>query len=175
MTAVESTSPHQFKEMHESLQEGGFTYNPRSRKLVEEGFSVAVHPEATMEKPHGEMGENHLEAYTMGSAPTWAAPGATEHIGGWKRPTEPLNDVLDLPQVHPPTGEGESAARQATIEHRQEAYSALHRGFTDVSNPFHPSTALGQQFPEFSGMSPEMQLEQPEIQGWINYPRGAPS
>ena len=169
------TSPHQFKEMHASLQEGGFTYNPRSRQLVSEGFSVAVHSDATHEAPHGAMSPGHIEAYTKGSAPLWNAPGATEHIGGWKRPYAPLNDVLDLPRVHPATGAGETAARHDTITHGEEAYSALHRGFTDVSNPFHPATALGKQFPEFSRLSPEKQLEQPEIQSWINSPKGRPS
>jgi hypothetical protein len=175
MSAQASTNPHQFEEMHRQLQEGGFTYNPRTRAMVGEGFSVAQHPEATHEQPYGGITPTHLEAYTKGSAPIWSGEESTEHIGGWRRPYAPERDVLDLPNVYPATGAGESQARQATIHHGEEAYNALHRGFSDVSNPFHPATRLGQQFPEFSRMSPEKQLRQPEVQAWIRSPKGSSS
>jgi hypothetical protein len=140
MSAQDVTSEHQFGEMHRKLnEEGGFTYNPRSKRFVSEGFAVATKPEAAFEVPvsRGGADETHLSAYTQGSAPTWSPEDSPTHIGGWDRPYDPKAHVLDLPDVYPATPEGEVQARGATLEHNQEAYNALHRDFTDVGNPFH--------------------------------------
>lgn len=133
-------SRHQFGGMYKALREqGGFTYNPRTRQFVNEGFAVATHPEATFEVPTAEGGADtmHLAAYTHGSAATWSPEDSPTHIGGWNRPYDPEAHVLDLPDVYPASPEGEVQARHATMAHDQEAYNALHRGFTDVDNPFH--------------------------------------
>lgn len=134
------TSEHQFGEMRRQLEDqGGFTYNPRSRQFISEGYAVATKPEAVYERPLSKGGAtpSHLSAYVQGSAPTWSAPDSPTHIGGWNRPYDPKAHVLDLPDVYPATPEGETQARHATLEHDQEAYNALHRDFTDVANPYH--------------------------------------
>ena len=141
MSVEDITSGHQFAEMHRMLSEsgGGFTYNPRSREFVSEGFSVATKPAATFEVPVASGGADptHLSAYVQGSAPTWSPADSPTHIGGWNRPYAPKAHVLDLPDVFPATPQGEVQARHASLEHDQEAYNALHRDFTDVANPFH--------------------------------------
>ena len=115
MTASESTSPHQFGEMHRRLKRGkGFTYDPRKQDFVTEGYSVAAHPAAELTVPHTEGGatEAHIEGYTVGSAPVWASQKSKgrgqEMIGGW-RTDEGGKDVLDIPKVFPatPTGHAE--------------------------------------------------------------------
>ena len=125
--SAEVTSPHQFGEMHRRLkEEGGFTYDPRKKDFVTEGYSVAAHPAAELTVPHAEGGasEAHIEGYTVGSAPVWQQQKAKgrgqETIGGW-RSDEGEKDVLDLPKVYPATPTGHMKSRQAQILRNQEA------------------------------------------------------
>lgn len=163
-------SEHQFGPMHRRLREGGFTYNPRSREYATEGYSVAVHPSAEMEVPAAESTAGHLQGYTAGSAPTWSAPGATEHIGGWNNEAEGTH-VMDLPKVFPNTPAGHTESRRAMVGFDEKASFALHDDSTEA-NPFH-SERGAEKYPEFAHMAkvdPTMALQQPEISGWTDSP-----
>jgi len=165
---------HQFGEMHRRLsEEGGFTYNPRSKQFVSSGYSVAAHPAAELRIPQSETSHAALAGYVAGSAPTWKGEGkkgaGQEMIGGWR---SEHHDVLDIPKVFPATPSGHTKSRRAQVLRGQEASFSLHEGAEDV-NPFHPSSRLSEQFPEFSRLAanrPEVALEQPEIAAWAEGP-----
>jgi hypothetical protein len=187
MTASESTSPHQFGEMHRRLAaEKGFTYDPRKKDFVTEGYSVAAHPAAELTVPHsaGGASEQHIEGYTVGSAPLWQQQKAKgrgqEMIGGW-RSDEGEKDVLDIPKVFPATPSGHMKSRQAQILRNQEASFSLHEGEEDVNPWFTGSETaapgrLSAQFPEFANLAaknPNAALDPekyPEIASWADKP-----
>lgn len=188
MTASESTSPHQFGEMHRRLQEGGFTYDPRKKDFVTSGYSVAAHPAAELPIAHdkGGVSESHIEGYTVGSAPVWQQQKAKgrgqEMIGGW-RDDAGGKDVLDIPKVFPATPTGHTKSRQAQILRNQEASFSLHDMEEDVNPWFTGSEATGAtpghmsaQFPEFANVvakNPNAALDPekyPEIASWANKP-----
>jgi hypothetical protein len=189
MTASESTSPHQFGEMHRRLAENkGFTYDPRKKDFVTEGYSVAAHPAAELTVPHTEGGatEAHIEGYTVGSAPVWANQKSKgrgqEMIGGW-RTDEGGKDVLDIPKVFPATPTGHAKSRESQILRNQEASYSLHEDAEDPNPWFTGSEATGAapgrlsaQFPEFGNLvakNPQAALDPekyPEIASWANKP-----
>lgn len=182
-----TVNPHQFGEMKKRLStEGGFTYNPRSRQFVTEGYSVAAHPAAELRVPRTQhqsgASEGHLQGYVQGSAPIWQQQKAQgrgqEMIGGWRSGEA---DVLDIPKVFPASPVGHSKSRQAQILRNQEASFSLHEGAEDPNPWFTGSEAtppgrLSQQFPEFAGMvknKPRVALDPekyPEVTHWTEQP-----
>jgi hypothetical protein len=189
MTASESTSPHQFGEMHRRLkEEGGFTYDPRKKEFLTSGYSVAAHPAAELTVKHAAGGATpeHIEGYTVGSAPIWQQQKAKgrgqEAIGGWSS-DEGEKDVLDLPKVYPATPSGHTKSRQAQILRNQEASFSLHEMAEDP-NPWFTGNAateaapghMSAQFPEFANVvakNPNAALDPekyPEIASWANKP-----
>jgi hypothetical protein len=176
MTASESTSQHQFGEMHRRLsEEGGFTYNPREKSFVTSGYSVAAHPAAELRTPTSETSTQTLSGYVAGSAPTWKGGTAKggrgqEMIGGWRSES---HDVLDIPKVYPATPTGHTKSRRAQVLRGQEASFSLH-GMEEEPNPFHSASHLSAQLPEFSRLAmnrPEVALQQPEIAAWTEGPQ----
>lgn len=186
MTAVDSSSEHQFGEMKRRLvEEGGFTYDPRTRTFPESGFSVAAHPAAELTVTHPEgVSEAHLEGYVAGSAPLWKQERGKgkgqEMIGGW-------GSTLDLPKVYPATAAGHTKSREAQILREQKASFSLHQ-MAEEPNPWSPRQPEGDEhpdigrmmrgkYPEFEAMvrsSPNRALEQPEIQAWTQGPQRQP-
>ena len=183
------TSEHQFGEMHRRLkEEGGFTYDPRKKDFVTEGYSVAAHPAAELPVAHDKGGvtEQHIEGYTAGSAPLWSQQKAKgrgqEMVGGW-RDDKGEKDVLDVPKVYPATPTGHTKSRQAQILRNQEASFALH-SFEEDPNPWFAGSEktgalpghMSAQFPEFGNVArknPNAALDAtkyPEIASWADKP-----
>jgi hypothetical protein len=182
MTASENLNPHQTGEMKRRLEsEGGFTYNPRSKSFVSEGYSVAAHPAAEL-RVHGGADEAHLQGYIAGSAPLWSQQKGkgrgNEMIGGWRSDTA---DVLDIPKVFPASPEGHTKSRQAQVLRGQEASFSLH-GMEEDPNPWFTGSAstppahLASQFPEFGNLvakKPNVSLDPekyPETASWSQQP-----
>lgn len=176
---------HQFGEMTSRLgSEGGFTYDPRKRSFVTEGYSVAAHPAAELRiSAVGGAQEAHLRGYTAGSAPLWQQQKAQgrgqEMIGGWRSDSA---DVLDIPKVFPATPTGHTKSRQAQILRRQEASFSLHEGAEDV-NPWFPGSKaapparMAANYSEFAAIAkikPNAAVDPekyPEIASWTEAPK----
>lgn len=187
MTAHEATSDHQFGEMKRRLgSEGGFTYDPRKRDFVTEGYSVAAHPAAELrisQTAHRSgASEAHLQGYIAGSAPLWSQQKGkgrgNEMIGGWRSDDA---DVLDVPKVFPATPEGHMKSRQAQVLRGQEASFSLH-DMEEDPNPWFtgskstPPAHMASQFPEFGNLvakKPNLSLDPekyPETASWSQQP-----
>jgi hypothetical protein len=161
--------------------EGGFTYDPRKRDFVTEGYSVAAHPAAEL-RVGGTADEAHLAGYVAGSAPLWQQQKAKgrgqEMIGGWQSDDA---SVLDIPKVYPATPQGHSNSRRAQILRGQEASFSLH-DMAEEPNPWFtgsehtPPARLSAAFPEFANViknNPATALDPekyPEIASWANQP-----
>jgi hypothetical protein len=175
MPRADHYNEHQFGEMHRRLgAEGGFTYDPRKKGFVTEGYSVAAHPAAELRVPEKETSTQTLAGYLAGSAPVWKAQVSKgrgqEMIGGWRSEGQ---DVLDIPKVFPATPTGHMKSRQAQILRGEEASWSLHENQPDP-NPWHPTAGrLSAQFPEFAHMAekrPGQAMQQPEIAAWVEKP-----
>jgi hypothetical protein len=182
MSAHDATSPHQFGEMKNRLaSQGGFTYDPRKKDFVTEGYSVAAHPAAEL-RVHGGASEAHLQGYVAGSAPLWSQQKGkgrgNEMIGGWRSDDA---DVLDVPKVFPASPIGHQKSRQAQILRNQEASFSLH-GMEEDTNPWFSGSAstppahMSSKFPEFGSIvknKPNVALDPqkyPEVTHWVDQP-----
>lgn len=163
----------QFREIHGKLaSDGGFTVNPHSGEPVTSGISVA--PRGNERKTLiVDSTPELLKAY-HGENTARFRQGAS--LGGWRSED---SDYFDTPTVYPATPAGHSDSRQQMVRAGQEASFNLD-SFTEEFNPFHPegrrkSGRESHEIADIAGRGPggaEFAMRQPEVQSWVNQPRG---
>lgn len=182
-------SDDQFGKIHSKLAgEGGFTVNPHTGEDITSGISVAPRGNER-QVPVGESTPASLQSYHAENAPRFGsgprAPGAPRGVhdprnaslGGWRSED---TDFFDTPTVYRNTPSGQSGARKQMVLSGQEAAFHLD-SFQELPNPFHAEgrRKFGMEQHELAvtGRSREAAdwaMKQPEVQAWVNAPRGAP-
>lgn len=173
----------QFAAVHAKLaSQGGFTVNPRTGKEITSGISVAPrgneHRESLSTSTPGTL-KDYATANTSRWSNEYDAAGnvTARHgasLGGWRSDS---HDVLDTPTVYKNSPGGERLARKNMVLSDQEAGFHLDT-FQEIHNPFDPKgrQALGLGPHELADLGTgsreraEMQLQQPEVQVWVNSP-----